>query len=75
MGVGGGVSEKGEGRFLHRTGILCGAVAWTEGVPHTASGLTFSFILYCEWPWEHGPMSSSRKANNIGRMGGAREEH
>lgn len=74
MEVGGGGREEAEGPFVHRTGILCGVVAWTEGMPHIASGHIFSFILSCELPWEHGPVSSSRKANNIGRRGGAREE-
>lgn len=48
MEVGGGGREEAEGPFLHRTGILCGVVAWTEGVPHIASGHIFSFILSCE---------------------------
>lgn len=72
MGAG---RRRKEGPLLHRTGILCGVVARTEGAPHTASGHIFSFILSCELPWEHGPMSSGRKANKIGRRGGAREEH
>lgn len=60
--------------LLHRTGILCGVVAWTEGMPHIASDIFFLSFSPCELPWEHGPVSSSRKANNIGVEGGAREE-
>lgn len=72
MGAG---RRRKEGPLLHRTGILRGVVARTEGAPHTASGHIFPFILSCELPWEHGPTSSGRKANTIGRRGGAREEH